>query len=125
MTEGAVARSEIPVVMQEHHDPVLSEGPAEPLQPVLLHARIAMGHGDGGMRAHFHLGPEEPTAEAITALNLEVYVAPLDHHVLHSDESCRQGLKAGPGDRAIAGYCRPYLGRSAHRDCVRRSRYAA
>jgi len=29
---------------------------------------------------------EEPTAEAIAALDLEVYVAPLDHHVLRGDD---------------------------------------
>jgi hypothetical protein len=31
VTEGAVARPEIPVVMQEHHEPGLREGPGEPL----------------------------------------------------------------------------------------------
>ena len=31
VTEGAVARPEIPVVMQEHHEPGLRKGPGEPL----------------------------------------------------------------------------------------------
>jgi hypothetical protein len=65
--------------MEEHHEPGLGEDPGEPFKPVFLHPCIAMGHGDGGMRAHLHLGLEEPTAEAIAALDLEVYVAPLDH----------------------------------------------
>jgi hypothetical protein len=37
------------------------------------------------MRARLHLGLEQPTAEAIAALDLKLYVAPLDHHVLPGD----------------------------------------
>jgi hypothetical protein len=38
------------------------------------------------MRARVHLGLEEPTAEVVAALDLEVYVAPLDRHVLRGDD---------------------------------------
>jgi hypothetical protein len=38
------------------------------------------------MWARANLGPEEPTAETIAALDLELYVAPLDHHVLRGDD---------------------------------------
>jgi len=50
------------------------------------------------MQGRVHLGLEEPTAEAIAALDLEVYVAPLDHHVLRGDDLSTGGVKAGPGD---------------------------
>jgi hypothetical protein len=49
-----------------------------------------MGHGDGGMLARVHLGLEEPAAEAIAALDLEVYVASLDHELLFGSRDCTQ-----------------------------------
>jgi hypothetical protein len=54
------------------------------------------------MRARVHLGLEEPTAEAIAALDLEVYVAPLDHHVLRGDDLST----GGQGRPRRSSHCR-------------------
>ena len=51
MSNCSVARAEIPMVMDKRNEPRLSEGAAEPLEPMLLDPRIAMGDGDGRKRS--------------------------------------------------------------------------
>jgi hypothetical protein len=68
--------------MHKHHESGLGESPREALEPMFLHPRIAMGHGDGGARERFCLRREEPPAEAIAAPGLEFYVASPNHRVL-------------------------------------------
>ena len=79
VTDRAVARPEIPVVMEENDESRFGEGTSEALEPVLFHAGIAMGNGDGATPAPLPLGLEKPTSEPIAALDLKRYVAPLDH----------------------------------------------
>ena len=91
--------------MQEHDEPGFGEGAREPLEPVLFHASVAVGHRDRRTRASLPVRLEEPTAEAIAALDLEIYVATLNHQFSITARVGDKKLKAGPGDRATAGYC--------------------
>jgi len=67
VTDRAVARPEIPVVMQEHDESRFGDGASEALEPV--YTGIAVGCRDRGTRSSLPLRLEEPTAESIAALD--------------------------------------------------------
>ena len=48
VANGSVARAEIAMVMDKCNEPRVGEGAAKPVKPMLLDARIAVSHGDGG-----------------------------------------------------------------------------
>ncbi len=67
------------MIVHEHHETGGRERLSEALQAVLFHTRIAMSHRDSRIPLQRRGGREQPTAQAVTALNLEFNVAWLDH----------------------------------------------
>jgi len=74
----AVAGAEPAVIVHEHDEPVVSERLREALEPHLLDARVAMGHGDRGVRPGA-VGQVQPAAQHDAALGLELDIDALAH----------------------------------------------
>ena len=88
VTDGSVAGSKVPVVMQQDDETGFRKGSGEALQPMLLNASVAMCHRNGGARARAGLRSKQPASQAIAALDLEFYVRPLNHDFLRGERIC-------------------------------------
>src|SRR5262249_61592621 len=80
----AITRSEIPMVMNEHDETGLCEGPREWLQAV-LHSGIAMRPWDGRTRAVGFLRNKKAAAPPQAALCFQFYISSVENPL----NSCR------------------------------------
>jgi len=77
----AVACTEIPVVVDQSHETGFRKGTRETLEPMLLHAGIAMRHRNGGTGVASRFWDKQPAAQALVALDREFHVPTLNHDV--------------------------------------------
>jgi hypothetical protein len=79
MAYGAIACAEITVVVQQHHEAGFREGAREWLDPLLLHARVAVRHRNDWSGAIGASRNEQPSPEAIAAFDFGFYIPLLGH----------------------------------------------
>lgn len=85
------------MIVHEHHETGVGEGQSEAPQAVLFHTGIAVSHGYSGRPLWPRCGREPPTAQVVTALNLEFNVARLNYDAfLMKGLACCRGLGIEP-----------------------------